>query len=121
VQEDTIDPGRNRRLYGFVLGGAGIATLATGIGFGLAARSSWQSAFDDGLCDETTLLCTPAGQERTSSARRSALVANIITGAGGAMVIGGAVLYLTAPKRRAVTLAPTSDGAGAAVVVGGKF
>ena len=118
VQED-LDPGRNRRVLGLAFGGAGVATLATGLGFGLAARSSWQSAFDDGLCDAETLQCTPAGQERTSSARRNALVANVITGAGAAMIIGGAVVYLTAPRRSKIAITPT-DG-GAAMIVEGRW
>lgn len=119
VQED-LDPGRNRRVLGLGLGGAGIATLATGLGFGLAARGSWQSAFDDGLCDEATLQCTAAGQERTSSARRNATVANVIGGAGAAMMIAGAVVYFTAPQRRTIAVTPNAEG-GAAVSVGGVW
>jgi hypothetical protein len=119
VQED-LDPGRNRRVLGLGLGGAGIATLATGLGFGLAARGSWQSAFDDGLCDEDTRMCTAAGQERTSSARRNATVANVITGAGAAMMIAGAVVYFTAPHRRTIAVAPNGEG-GAAMTIGGVW
>ncbi|HUQ05683.1 MAG TPA: hypothetical protein VM261_24435 [Kofleriaceae bacterium] len=120
VQED-LDPGRNRRVLGLGLGGAGIAVLATGLGFGLSARGSWQSAFDDRLCDETTLQCTPAGQERTSSARRNATVANVISGAGAALVVAGAVVYVTAPKRGKLTVAPTAEGTGGAVILGGVW
>jgi hypothetical protein len=121
VRDDELDPGRNRRVLGLGLGGAGIAVLATGLGFGLSARGSWQSAFDDGLCDETTLACTPAGQERTSSARRNATVANVISGAGAAIIVAGAVVYVTAPKRSRLTVAPTAEGTGGAVILGGVW
>lgn len=116
---DELDPGRNRRVIGLGLGGAGLATLATGLGFGLAARGSWQSAFDDGLCDEASLQCTPAGQERTSSARRHATVANVISGAGAVMIAAGAVLYVTAPRRTRLAVAPAEGGV--AVTIGGAW
>lgn len=119
VHED-LDPGRNRRVIGLGVGGAGLATLATGLGFGLAARGAYKSAFDDGLCNEDTLQCNQAGQERTSSARRNATVANVITGGGVAMLVAGAVVYFTAPQRRAVSIAPTAEG-GAAMIIGGVW
>ena len=114
------DPGKGRRITGIVLGATGAAALATGIGFGFAARSKWNSAFDDGLCDEETNECTKEGQERTSDARSNALVANVVTGLGVAMVATGAVLYFTAPKKRAeVAVTPVSGGA--AVSIGGAW
>ncbi len=118
VRED-IDPGRPRRLFGLTLGGAGLAASVTAIGFGFAARDSWNSAFDDGLCDRATRECTPDGQELTRTARTRALVANIVGGAGIAMLASGAILYFTAPKRAEVAMSPTSGGAS--VMVGGSF
>ena len=117
---DELDPGRNRRVIGLGIGGAGVAVLATGLGFGLAARGAWQSAFDDGLCDEATLTCNAAGQERTSWARRNATVANAITGGGVALLLAGAVVYVTAPRRRTVAIAPGGEG-GATLLVGGAW
>lgn len=118
--EQDLDPGRNRRVLGLGLGGAGLATIATGLAFGLVAKSGWESAFDDGLCDEATLECTPAGQERTSSARRNATVANAITGGGAALLVAGAVVYFTAPRRSRISVAPT-EGGGAAMILGGAW
>ena len=120
IHVDDYDPGRNRRIVGIVLGGTGIAALATGLGFGIAARSSWNSAFDDGLCDDQTKLCNKEGQERTTDARRNALVADVVTGFGVAMIATGAVLYFTAPKKKErVNVTPVAGGA--TVSIGGAW
>ncbi|MGE0550327.1 MAG: hypothetical protein AB7O24_03605 [Kofleriaceae bacterium] len=118
VRED-VDPGRTRKVFALTLGGAGIVALATGVGFGFAARDSWNSAFDDGLCDRTTLECTVEGQDLTRTAKTRALVANIMSGAGIAMVASGVLLYVTAPKRTEVAVTP-SEG-GASVTIGGRW
>jgi hypothetical protein len=118
VRED-IDPGRNRRMFGLTLGGAGAVAIITSVGFGFAARDSWNSAFDEDLCDRSTLECTPEGQDLARTARTRALVANIVGGAGIAMAAAGAVLYLTAPDRADVAVTPTSGGAS--VSLGGRW
>lgn len=118
IREES-DPGKTRRLFGLTLGGAGAVALITGVSFGFAARDSWHSAFDDGLCNRTTLECTPEGQDLARTARTRALVANIVGGAGIAMLAGGAILYLTAPGRADVAVTPTSGGA--AVTWGGRW
>ena len=113
------DPGRTRRVVGLALGGGGIAIVAVGLGFGFRARSSWNSAFDDGLCDPDTLRCTSEGQTRTETARDRALIAEIVSGVGVATVAAGAILYFTAPKASLVTVQPTRDGG--AVFLGGHW
>jgi tetratricopeptide (TPR) repeat protein len=89
--------GRRRRTLGLGLGGGGIAFVAGGVGFALAARSAWDDAFESGECVRDMLVCTPAGQERTDAARTRALMADILVGTGIALAVTGAVLYLTAP------------------------
>lgn len=89
--------GRRRRTLGLGLGGGGIAFVAGGVGFALAARSAWDDAFDSGECVREMLVCTPAGQERADAARTRALLADILVGTGVALAVTGAVLYLTAP------------------------
>lgn len=89
--------GRRRRTLGLGLGGGGIAFVAGGVGFALAARSAWDDAFDSGECVREMLVCTPAGQERADAARTRALMADILVGTGVALAVTGAVLYLTAP------------------------
>lgn len=118
IRED-IDPGRSRRVFALTLGGAGIAALVTGVGFGVAARASWNSAFDDGLCQRSTYECTAAGQDRTNTARTRALVANVVGGSGLALIAAGAALYITAPHRADIAVSPTAGGA--AVTLGGRW
>ena len=96
-----------------------IVALITGVSFGFAARESWKTAFDDGLCNRSSLECTPEGQDLTRTARTRALVANIVGGAGIAMLAGGAILYFTAPARMDVAVTPTQGGG--AVTIGGAW
>jgi hypothetical protein len=118
IREES-DPGKTRRLFGLTMGGAGVVALITGVSFGFAARDSWQTAFDDGLCDRMTLECTPEGQDLTRTARTRALVANIVGGTGVAMIAGGVILYLTAPTRADVSITPANGGA--TVSYGGRW
>jgi hypothetical protein len=118
IRED-LDPGRSRRVFALTLGGAGAAAPVTGIGFGFAARASWNSAFDEGLCQRSTYQCNAAGQDRTDTARTRALVANIVGVSGLAMIAAGAALYVTAPHRTEVGVTPASGGA--AVTLGGHW
>jgi tetratricopeptide (TPR) repeat protein len=94
--ERPVD-GRGRRMLGLGLGGGGIALLAGSAGFALAARSAWDEAFTTGGCVRDMLVCPPAGQALADAARTRARVAEIVAGAGVALVVTGAVLYLTAP------------------------
>jgi hypothetical protein len=119
IVREEIDPGKTRRLFGLTLGGAGAVALITSVGFGFAARDSWTTAFDEGLCDRTTKECNPEGQDLTRTARTRALIANVVGGAGIAMLAAGAVLYFTAPSRADVAVAPTAGGA--TVSLGGSF
>jgi|SRR5687768_8536423 len=119
IVREQSDPGGTRRMFGLTLGGAGAVAIITSVGFGFAARDSWNSAFDDGLCDRSTNECTPEGQDLARTARTRALVANIVGGAGIAMVAAGAVVYFTAPTRADVAVTPTAGGAS--VTVGGRF
>jgi len=120
LEQDVIDPGRTRRIVGLSLGGVGIATLVAGFGFGAVARATYDTAFEDELCDRTTLECTPKGQERTDRARSQSLVANIATIGGAAMIAGGVFIYLTAPSPGRIAITPGSEG-GANVSFGGRW
>lgn len=117
------DPGRTRRLAGLGVGAAGVVSAAVGLGFGLSARSKWNEAFDGGLCDEQTKLCTPQGQRITDLARRRANFATAFVSVGAAMVATGAILYFTAPKRetRTAHLVPSADGDTVSVHLLGAF
>jgi hypothetical protein len=119
IIQQQSDPGSSQRIFGLTLGGAGIAALVTGIGFGFAARASYNSAFDDGLCHKDSYQCSAIGQDRIDTAHTRALVANVTGGVGLALIAGGAALYFTAPKQTQVHVAPTVGGA--AVMIGGAW
>ena len=90
-----------RPLVGVVTGGVGLAAVAAGSGLGLWARSSYNDAFDQGLCDRDTMMCNTVGKEQTQAAIDRANIATVVAGVGLGLAITGAVLYLTAPRRKA--------------------
>ncbi|MBX3226332.1 MAG: hypothetical protein KIT84_42885 [Labilithrix sp.] len=88
--------GGTQRTIGAVLAVAGVAGLGAGGFFAFRATSKHDDAKSDCNADETR--CGPAGLASYDSARQSADVATIALIAGGALLIGGVVLYLTAPR-----------------------
>jgi hypothetical protein len=66
------------------------------------------------------------GVDANESAKSLGLVSTIAFGAGAAMMIGGALLVLAAPKAsakegRAVRIAPTASAGGGGLFVSGTF
>jgi hypothetical protein len=123
--EASGDPGKTRRMTGLIVGGAGLAAAAVGLGFGVSARSKWNEA-NDGPCDPDTNVCTPAGQELADSARSRATISTVMVGVGAAMVVTGAVLYLTAPRAqerrsRSARLSPSGGASSVGVTLTGQF
>jgi hypothetical protein len=116
--------GRTRRILGVSTGGAGVVALAAGLGVGWTAMSRWNDAFDQGLCDRDTRLCTPEGQAQADTARSRANLSNVLVGAGVVLAATGVVLYLSAPnaepaeRRARVVPVAGPDGLGFAVVGG---
>ena len=77
--------------------------------FGLSAKAKYNAAFDGGGCDRTTKTCDGPGQGMVDDARARATVSTILFAAGGALIVAGAVVFLTAPSPRpgALRVAPT--------------
>lgn len=88
--------GGTQRTFGVILGAAGVIGLGLGGGFALNAMSKHNAAKKDCTTDETR--CGPQGLADYASANQSADVATIAFIAGGALLLGGVVLYLTAPR-----------------------
>jgi hypothetical protein len=124
-----VDAGRagprtasRRRVAGLITGGAGLVALGIGLGIGATASSTWNDAFDSGLCDRDTLQCTVEGRDQVDTARSRARVSSIVGGVGVAAAVTGAVLYFTAPRqaRRTTRLVPwTHPGDFGVAIVGG--
>ena len=66
--------------------GAGVAALGAGIGFGVISRNANQAAQDADYQKKALL--------NHDKAKKNALVANILFGAGGAVVLSSAVMFL---------------------------
>ena len=119
VEPSTTDSagGSGRKTLAWVVAGVGVASAATGGVLAVLAQGKWNAAKTDcpgSLCpDEST-------RARDSGAGGLADAATILLAAGGAAIVTGAVLYLTAPStpaRVGVFVAP----GGAAASLGGVW
>ena len=123
--EPPSRPGRGQRIAGVSLAvGGGVAVGIAGF-LTMRARGDYRDAIDT-HCMGVTNMCTPEGLEITRDARRTGNIATIVTIAGGAMIAGGVVLYLIAPKasrdtEHALYLTPAVDDRGGGLVFGGRF
>ncbi len=117
------NPGRTRRVIGLALGGAGLVGVGAGVFFGLGARSDYAAA--DEACDGDVGDCrgdVADAADFVDSARSKAMMSNLSFGVGAVALIGGAVLYLTAPRGEDTpTVTPAIGDGTAGVVVTGRF
>jgi hypothetical protein len=112
-------PSRAPRYAGMVLDGAGVAVLALGVGFGVAAKGSYDTA--DRL--RTTALPSDysAFEGAKSAARQQALVADVLYGVGAAALATGLVLTFTGLASERAAVVPMAARGGAGVLVAGGF
>lgn len=104
----------------YTLGGAGVASLTTGVLMGLVARSRYNDQFTSGNCVDTSPpQCNPDGYKEQSNAVTLANVGTVFGIAGLAMIAGGAVVFLTAPRDLVIT--PTASAQSAGLTVVGTF
>ncbi|CAN5859034.1 hypothetical protein BH11MYX3_BH11MYX3_27580 [soil metagenome] len=126
IVEKPPVPGRTQRIAGVVVGVSGVVAIGIAGGITLSARGSYKDALAD-HCMGSSSMCDPAGLTTTHDARHTANIATVVTLIGGAAVIGGVVLYLTAPKGKphgdehALYVSPVVGEGGASVVLGGGF
>lgn len=92
--EPIVERGSTQRTIGWVVAGAGLAGLGVGAGFGLDSLQKRNRANDHCNGD----LCDATGVSLRDKAMTSGNVATIVGIAGGAVVLGGLVLVLTAPR-----------------------
>lgn len=119
---DAGDPGATQRTLGLVVGGVGLVGIGVGTVFGLTAIAKNDDA--KALCPRGDRCDDPEGVELTEDAKDAATVSNVAFGLGAAALVGGAVLYFTAPSsapERALRIAPVVGSRGAGVSVGGRF
>jgi hypothetical protein len=99
----------SQQTWAWVLGGVGVAALATGTTFTLLASSNWAKAKDN--CEDYPYQCNPAALSHADSASSQASVASVAFIAGGAALGTGLVLLLTSPREKTgseLALSPSS-------------
>ena len=89
--------GSTQRWIGIGLMGVGVVGVAVGSVFGLQAKSKNDEALQPQNC-RTSTLCTQQGLSLTSDAKNAATISTIGFIAGGAAIVGGLVVWLTAPS-----------------------
>lgn len=121
-REPESSPGKTQRIVGIVTGAAGLVALGVGGIVVLGAKSDY---------DDATKTCgTACPREQTTianDARSSANVGGIVFGIGGALLVTGVVVFLTAPSKSAsdsntaFRVVPTAGPGGGGMAMGGTF
>ena len=104
--DTRVAEGGTQRLIGLVAGGAGIAALGVGAFFGLKAQSTYSDALAQ--CNPSRQ-CDQQGVDLGNDATSQATISTVAFVAGGVLLAGGAVLYLTAPRGTASTAKAKPD------------
>lgn len=107
-----------------ILGGVGLVGLGLGVGFGLASSSAGsdaQSLSDHRVCAVPTSADCASLHDKNDSAKSSALVSVIGYGAGGALLAGGIVWWIVAPRHHEMPVEPTVGPNGAGISLHGHF
>jgi len=89
-------PGRTQRTVGAVVGAVGIVGIGVGTAFGLMSRSKRDEA-DSSHCNADNR-CDAAGLSLRDDALHNGTYSTIAFAVGGAALVGGIVLFVTAPK-----------------------
>jgi hypothetical protein len=114
--------GKTQRIVGIAVAGVGVVGVAVGSIFGLVAIG--KKGDTNGNCNSDLSRCNTAGENAMSSARSSATISTVGFIAGGALLVGGIVLYVTAPKpgeEKTVGFRLTPNGSGANLSFGGAW
>jgi hypothetical protein len=111
-----------RVVIGLGLAGAGV--IATGIGavFGVEAGSKNSDSYANGDC--VGAVCNQTGFNARSTARSDGTISTVLIGVGAAAVVGGVVLWLTAPRGQSGSDRPSPVAIGigpTGLIVKGEF
>jgi serine/threonine-protein kinase len=116
--------GTAQRTVGWIVTGLGAAGLGVGAGFGLTSLGDR----NDSRAHCAGNVCDPAGVSLRDDALRNGTIATVVSVAGGAALVGGALLVLTAPRGArpsepddTLRLAPTVAFGGLGFTLRGAF
>lgn len=105
---ENVKDGSTQRTLAYVAGGLGVAGLGIGAAFGLLANGDHSNAL--GACHDPSRCTNANAVTEGNRAKDEAMIANIGLIAGGVVLAGSVVLYLTAPKDRRVAVALERTG-----------
>ncbi len=120
VPSETGVPGSTQRTIGIAVGAAGAVGLILGGIFGVIAKSTYDHAFHS-ECGSNPNTCSTQGARDGQTAHDQATVSTVGLVAGGVLLAGGAILYLTAPKVGPVEVVPAVGSNGAGLTLGGPW
>jgi hypothetical protein len=117
---DKGSRGQTQRIAGIAVGSVGVLGVALGAVAGIEAKSTYDDALSKCGGHPSCQPGSPGLAERTT-AGNWATVSDVAFVAGGAAIVGGIVLYFTAPHGSATTVgvAPAARGTGLSLV--GRF
>ena len=123
------EPSKNksnvRKIAGISTVAAGGSVLVLSAVLGLTAKSNYDAAFDDGLCDSNNA-CMPDGITEVDDARSLANIGTVLAISGVALVGVGTYLWLSSPsssekQRQAIRLVPTASHQDLGFSLSGHF
>lgn len=126
TNETTNEKGEARgawplqKTIGLVAASVGVVGLGAGGYFGLRTSSLWEEA--QAYCEN--LICERQGVDLTSQAMTAGNIATVSVIAGSAFVLGGAILFFTAPSAAPSKPGRANVGVGfgpKSIIVGGAF
>jgi len=114
----------SRHLIGGTTMLVGVAALGVGSYFGWSARAKWSDAKD--ICNGPVDACPPElvapSQAKIDDARSAATISTVTFAAGGAAVVVGAILWLSAPAaEHRLTVSPTVGLHSSGLALSGSF
>jgi hypothetical protein len=122
---DEAAASNGQRVAGLAIGVGGLAALGVGVGFAAVTSSKWSSA--QSKCGSPATCTDYAGAVADhDSAVTAATVSTIGLIGGGALLLGGAILYLTAPttpraSTASLTVLPSVWSGGGGMLMRTRF
>jgi hypothetical protein len=109
--------GSGQRIMGLIVAGVGVVGLGVGAGFALSAKSQYNTSLSS--CEPSNPnACNATGVSQRNDARSAGNIASVAVSVGAAALVGGAVIWLTAPhggqppsSSARIGIAPTLGGA----------
>jgi hypothetical protein len=114
---------RTRVMVAWTLGGVGVGSAIVATALTLTARDKYQGVASGPDCMQLTsgITCNAAGSRAIEDAQARADLGTVFAIGSVALLVTGAVLYVTAPVENRVKVAPLASPHGGGVAVHGRF